>query len=113
AEGEANAARQRAVDEAAVARAINEFLNKDLLAQASPDRQPDRDIKLRSILDRTAKQIPGRFPDQPLVEAAIRRTVGVAYTDLGEYAAAEPHLERALALYRRERGDEHPDTLTA
>ena len=50
---------------------------------------------------------------QPLVEAAIRRTVGDTYTELGEYAAAQAHLERALALYRRELGDDHPDTLTA
>jgi non-specific serine/threonine protein kinase/serine/threonine-protein kinase len=107
------AQRSRAEAEAAVAQAVNEFLNRDLLAQASPDRQPDRDLKLRTVLDRAAKQVAGRFDRQPLVEAAIRRTIGETYHELGESTAAQQHLERALSLYRRELGDEHADTLAA
>jgi non-specific serine/threonine protein kinase/serine/threonine-protein kinase len=110
---EADEQRRQAETEAAVARAVNDFLNKDLLAQAGPAQQSDRDLKLRTILDRASGKIAGRFSDQPLVEAAIRQTLGNAYDELGEYASAQTHLERGLNLYRRERGDEYPATLTA
>ena len=36
----------RAEREAAITKALNDFLCKDLLAMASPDNEPDRDIKL-------------------------------------------------------------------
>ena len=46
--------------EAAVAKAVTSFLQKDLLAQAGasaqagPDNKPDRDLKVRTALDRAA-----------------------------------------------------------
>ena len=69
---------------------------------------------MRDVLDEAAKRIEdagGRFEDKPLVEASIRLTLGNTYRQLGEYPAAEPHLEQARGLRRRELGDEHPDTL--
>ncbi len=113
AEADANAAGKIASVEAAVAKAINEFLNEDLLGRADPYEEPDRDIKLRTVLDRAAEKIPNRFPDQPLVEAAIRRTIGDTYAAMSEYQAAEKHLDRAIVVYRQERGEDHPDTLRA
>lgn len=102
----------RAESEAANARAVNEFIT-DLLAQADPSNEPDRNIRLRDVLDAAAITIDERFEDQPLVEAAIRYTLGSTYAGLGENTAAEQHLEQSRSLRERELGSEHPDTLTS
>jgi eukaryotic-like serine/threonine-protein kinase len=117
AEASALTQRKRAEDEAEIAEAINEFLNDDLLAQASsdaqatPDNVADPDIKVRTLLDRAAGRISGKFADKPLVEASIRRTIGNTYYKLGLVPAATLHLERALELYQKAVGEENVSTL--
>jgi serine/threonine protein kinase/Tfp pilus assembly protein PilF len=103
--------RDRANLEAATSKAVNEFLQNDLLAlagasaQARPDTKPDPDLKVRTALDRAAAGIQRRFETQPLVEASIRTTIGKTYEDLGLYPEAEPHLTRAVDLRRRVLGE--------
>ena len=86
---------QRADSESAIAKAVNEFLQQDLLAQASasaqasPDTKPDPDLKVRTALDRAATRIAGKFDAQPAVEASIRETIGRTYKDLGLYPEAQ------------------------
>jgi serine/threonine protein kinase/Tfp pilus assembly protein PilF len=104
---------ETAKTEATISRAVNEFLNRDLLAQASPDLTPDRDLKLRTVLDRASGRIELGFQDQPLVEAAIRTTLGDTYFDLGDYPSAERHRRRAEEIYRRILGLEDRRTLAA
>jgi eukaryotic-like serine/threonine-protein kinase len=117
----------RANREAAVAQAVNDFLQNDLLAQASAANQsgpsvqrrsgsdfpanPDPDLKVRTTLDRAAARIAGKFDRQPEVEAAIRDTIGQTYMDLGLYPEARKQLERALDLHRTVLGAENPKTL--
>ena len=109
--------RERADSEAAAAKAVNDFLQNDLLAQASaanqsgPDANPDPDLKVRTALDRAAARITGKFDQQPEVEAAIRETIGQTYIDLGLYPQARAQLERARDLYRRVLGPNNPKTL--
>ena len=109
----------RADTEAATARAIADFLQKDLLsqagsaAQAGPGRPPDPDIKVRTALDRAAASLTGKFDKQPAVEAAIRQTIGDTYLELGLYAESERQMERALELRRRVLGAEHKDMLNS
>ena len=101
------------------ARAVSEFLQNDLLAQASayeqarPDTRVDPDLKVRTTLDRAAARIEGKFASQPLVEASIRQTIGRTYMDLGLYAEARPHLERAMLLRQSELGERNNDTLSS
>jgi len=74
---------------------------------------------MRDVLDKAAQRIEqesapgGRFGDKPLVEASIRATLGRTYRSLGEYPAAEPHLERARLLRRRWLGEDHMATLNS
>lgn len=109
--------RQRADAEAATAKAVTEFLENDVLAQAGSTTQagghtaPDPDLKVRTALDRAAGRIAGKFESRPLVEASIRQTIGEAYQQVGSRAEARPQLERALALRRRALGENNPDTL--
>jgi non-specific serine/threonine protein kinase/serine/threonine-protein kinase len=106
-------ARQAQQESAAVAA----FLQNDLLAQASAAVQasssgrPDPDLKVRTALDRAASRIGERFAGQPLVEASIRGTIGTAYSDLGLFAEARRHLERAVALRREALGEGAPATI--
>ena len=109
--------RDRASQEAAIATTVNDFLQNDLLAQASasqqaqPDVRPDPDLKVRTALDRAAARIEGKFEKQPLVEASIRQTIGTTYSDLGLYGEAQPHLQRSLEIRRRVLGQENPETV--
>jgi eukaryotic-like serine/threonine-protein kinase len=99
------------------AKAVSDFLQNDLLAQASvanesgPATNPDPDLKVRTALDRAATQITGKFAKHPEVEAAIRDTIGQTYLDLGIYPEAQKQLELALALHQRVEGPNNPRTL--
>jgi tetratricopeptide (TPR) repeat protein/predicted Ser/Thr protein kinase len=110
---------RRADSEAASARSINEFLEDDLLgqaspnAQASPNNKPDPDLKVRTALDRAAERIKGKFDGNPLVEASIQQTLGQSYFDLGLYDASQGHVERAVELRRKALGDHAPETLAS
>jgi non-specific serine/threonine protein kinase/serine/threonine-protein kinase len=105
--------------ESATAKAISDFLQNDLLAQAGasaqagPDTKPDPDLKVRTALDRAAARITARFDGQPVVEAAIRQTIGDTYEDLGLDQEAQRQIERALDIRRRVLGENHRDTLAS
>jgi serine/threonine protein kinase len=109
---EAEDARATVEREAAIARAVNDFLNKDVLTAASPKGQP-RDITMREVLDAASKGIEGRFADAPLVEGYVRMILGETYFELGVYDLAETHLVRSLDLQLAESGEEDPDTIHA
>jgi serine/threonine protein kinase/tetratricopeptide (TPR) repeat protein len=112
----ARRAEAQAKQQSAIAQAVSDFLQHDLLAQASaaaqsPNTKLDPDLKVRTALDRAAQRIGGKFAKQPEVEAAIRTTIGQTYTELGLYPEAGQQLERALDLRRQTLGPDHPDTL--
>ena len=112
---EAAAARSEssAKQEARIATEISNFLQEDLLAKASPFNESDPDLKLRTVLDRAAESIKDRFENEPLVEAAIRHTLGTTYDALGESEFAKQQLRRAYELRLEQLGKIHPDTLEA
>ena len=108
--------KRRADTEAATAKAINDFLTTDLLAQASAvgqgsNAKADPDIKVRTVLDRAAGRIAGRFNGKPQVEGSIESTIGTTYWHLGIYPEAKQHLARALDLDRAALGYDDPVTL--
>ncbi len=99
------------------ASAVNAFLRKDVLAQADPSNQakpnvaPDANLTVRTALDRAAGGVSGKFGGQPLVEAAIRETIGSAYQGLGIYPKAQEQAQRALELRLRVLGENDRRTL--
>jgi len=116
AEGERSAAvtaRGSAERSARIEKAVNAFLTDDLLASVDPRATSDRDITMREVLDSAAENLEGKFADDPLVEASVRLSLGKTYESLGEYAAAEVHLQRALQLREANLEEGHPDTLLA
>jgi len=108
---EATAAKKRAEDAAAENKAVLKFLAKDLLGSASPEKALGRDVTVKEVLANAEKKIDEAFEGQPLVEAAVRHTMGTVYRRLGQYEAAERHLTRACEIRARELGPEHPGTL--
>jgi len=107
----ATRAEKRAAAEAATSQEVRNFLENDLLAKAAPNEQPNRDILLRTVLDRAAQRIAGRFTDRPLVEASLRETIGGTFDLLGEIKEAQAQLERSRLLYEHNLGPDDPHTL--
>ena len=120
------AARQRAneqeaiaTEQAAIAQAINDFLQRDLLSQADSRSQaearfaPNPNLTVREALERAAERINDRFKHQPLEEASVRSAIGNAFEGVGEHEKGIPHLQRALELFRGKLGPDHPEALTA
>jgi tetratricopeptide (TPR) repeat protein len=112
------AEQQRADVEAAAAKAVNDFLQTDLLSQAGSAAQalsakPDPDLRVRTALDRAAARLARKFEKQPLVEGSIRQTIADAYKDLGLFPEAEREQKQVLEMRRRVLGPEHPATLDA
>jgi len=95
-------------------KAVNDFLTQDLLHQASPDKNPvNANVTVRQLLDKAAKRVAENkaIAAHPEVEATIRHELGNTYNDLGVLDEAKRHLDRALEICCRVRGEKHPDTL--
>jgi eukaryotic-like serine/threonine-protein kinase len=121
----------KAEQERQIAEAVRKFLDVDLLSQADPGAQADALISaggmsedskqnptIRELLDRAAAElatdrIEKHFPNQPLVQAEILRTVGGTYLALGECPKAIEMLKRSTELFQRFRGVDHPRTLSS
>lgn len=106
--------RDEASRQASIARAVNAFLDEDLLAAVDPEETRGAAVTVRALLDRAALAIDyGRFASEPAVEAAIRQTIGRSYRKLGLLVDADRHLLRARVLHRDALGEDHPDTLAS
>ena len=93
---------------------VNDFLARRILGEASTDVNPrSADVTVVELLDRASLTLGGTFQDQPEVEAALRETIGRAYTSLGQYTQAEPHLRTAVRLDTEWLGPRHRATLRA
>jgi tetratricopeptide (TPR) repeat protein len=105
----------RARREAHKAQAVNAFV-EDMLGAANPrsvSRQaPERgrSITVLQALGAAEKKLDaGELSREPLVEAAVRQTVGATFRDLGDYAAAESNIRKALDARRRFLDESDPE----
>ncbi len=100
---------RRAKFESETTLAVNEFLN-NMLASADP-AVGDREITVREVLDHAAADAGKTLADRPLIEAAIRTTIGRTYRALARYPQAERELRRAYDLRKQSLGEEAGPTL--
>ncbi|MEE8412298.1 MAG: serine/threonine-protein kinase, partial [Acidobacteriota bacterium] len=100
----------RAREEARKAIAINSFL-QNMLSSVDPASAQGKEVTVREVLDEASKTIDTAFAEQPQVEGELRAVIGRMYSHLGHYAESEPHLERAIAIRRREFGVRSVSTL--
>ena len=119
----------RTDQETRVTRAVNDFLRNKLLAQADTTFQANALLDtgraageskfnptIRELLDRAANEltpdkIETNFPNQPLVQAQILRTVGNAYRGIGEDQTGILFLTRSMSLFRNHLGPDDYLTL--
>ena len=108
----ARVAEREAAADSATSKAVVDFLQHDLLEQAAPDQQPDRDIKLSTVVDRAAAKVGDGFRDRPEVELGVRESLALTYESLADYGAEKTQIERAVELSRSLYGPEDKRTLS-
>ena len=96
-------ARQETMREGQRAKAATDYLQEILLA-VDPSAGLGRQVTMREVFDRAAKEVGERFSGNPDLEAAVRDILGAGYMALGQYADAEEHFSRALEIYRCQPG---------
>lgn len=101
--------RARASEERATA--INDFLINDVLRSAAGAAHERGGSTMVEVLDAAALRVAGSSQSAPLVEAALRRTLGEAYLSVGALDSAVEQLQAAFERSRVVRGEDHPDTL--
>ncbi len=103
--------RDRARIEAAKAEKTTEFL-KSIFGGIDPYTSQGLDTTLlRKLLGGMDERITRELADQPEVEAAIRATLGRAYTSLGQYGEADVQIASALKLQKSALGEDDRQTL--
>ncbi len=118
---EAEAARQAeavqkrtAVAKEAEATAVVRFFEDNVFTAARPKGQAGglkQDVTLREAITASLPALATGFADQPLVEARLRLTPGIAFHYLGDAKAAAVQQERSRAIYAERLGPDHPATL--
>jgi len=111
AEARAQAEAVEAQRQAAVANAVNAFLQR-ILEQADPMKNPrGKDLTLHEAVELAGGLVEESFTEQPDVESAVRFTLGVVDLNLGRLDSSVQQLEQALALARQHHGEAHRQTL--
>ena len=83
----------------------------DTLASVDPAEVQGTRGDHQGMLDKAAERIDTAFPDQPLVEATLRTTIGNTYRALGEYPTAERASRDRTGAPGAGTGRGAPDTL--
>ncbi len=99
---------------AADSRAVLEFFENRVLAAARPREQDGGlgiETTIRQAVDAAVPQVARSFADRPLVQAAIRRAIGITYEHIGDLPAAISQLEQSFELRRARLGPDDPLTL--
>ncbi len=100
------ALKRRAEAARAQAQATVDFLVESL-EQADPTRSAGREVTVRQMLASAVARIRSDDELAPPTRAELLDTMGRAHLGLGLYDGAEPLLEEALDLRRRELGGDH------
>jgi serine/threonine-protein kinase len=96
---QARSAAARAEAEAKRANQISDFL-VGMFKVADPDANRGDKLTATQILDRGAQQAQDTLSTQPTLQGNLLQVIGEVYTNLGDYARAEPLLQLAANLRR-------------
>jgi tetratricopeptide (TPR) repeat protein len=97
-------------------KAVLAFVENRIIAAARPGRQEGglgREVTLRKAIEAALPSVVQSFPNQPLIEARLRQTLGKSFYYLNDPKTALEQAVAARALYSRHRGPDDPDTLTS
>jgi serine/threonine protein kinase/Tfp pilus assembly protein PilF len=99
-------AEKKAVEEAAAAKNVSDFL-VELFKVSDSSEAKGNTITAREILDKGAAKIDRELEPQTSIRARLMETIGTVYTSLGLYQQAETILEKALKLKKSIYGDDN------
>ena len=99
-------------NEASMMRAVNGFLDNDLLAAANPNVGGSMEVSVRDAIAKASGRIDSRFARSPEMAVALHQTVGSAYRTLGQYSDAEREFRSACATAHSTFGTDADITLT-
>jgi tetratricopeptide (TPR) repeat protein len=109
-------AKEDALAREAETKAVLGFVETRIIAAARPERESEglgRKVTLRKAIESALPYVDKSFPNQPLIEARLRLTLGMSFLALGDARTAAEQEVAARALYARHRGPDHPDTLSS
>ena len=109
-------AKESALAREAESKAILEFVEQKVFAAARPQGQDGglgRDDTMRQAMESAQAQLESSLPDQPIIEAKLRNTIGSSFWFLGDAKSAESQFVRAIEIFTAKCGSEHPDTLAS
>lgn len=100
-------------DEARVQK-INDFLTVDVLRNADPSAvRKGRQATMEEVLRSASRAATERFKDDPLIEAAVRISLGKGFRNLSAVEEAIAEFQQAVALRSRQLPEEAPALLQA
>jgi len=97
----------KAQREAEAARQVVHFIS-GIFWGMNPGEPSSQVSSIREVLAQGAKRVHSELGGQPLVAAEMQTIIGQVYMGLGEFDAARPLLEGALALRELHLGEDHP-----
>lgn len=92
---------------------VSEFLQERMSAVDPVETQSGGEVTVREILREAADRIDKDLGEDPDVAAAMHKTIGNTYKNLGEYAKAEEHHRAEIALLEQIYTDDAPTLLGA
>jgi serine/threonine protein kinase/tetratricopeptide (TPR) repeat protein len=107
-------AKQDAQEREAETNAVLDFVENNIFAAARPEGEAGglgHDVTLRRTIESALPFVDKSFTERPLIQARLRRSLGLSFRFLGEGKIAAEQLEAARALYTTHLGPDHPDTL--
>ncbi len=110
----AERAKKTAEKREAATNMVLSFVEERILAAARPQGQEGGlgyDVTLRKAIESALPHLDSSFKHQPLIEARLRRTMGLSFRYLGDEKTAAEQFEAARKLYLLHAGPSHPDTL--
>jgi serine/threonine-protein kinase len=97
--------RDRAREALSRAELVTEFLI-GLFETSDPFREPGEPVSAEEILRRGSRRLELGLQEEPETRVRLMATIGLIYSTLGDYVAAETHYRKALEISRElERGD--------
>ncbi len=107
------AAREAQVS-AAMARAVQDFLTRDILGRATP-AAPGYDAKagIEGVINAATAAVDARFASEPLTAAAVRAALAAIHRTLGHNEVAIEQAAESAHLYEAQLGTAHESTLTS
>jgi serine/threonine protein kinase len=109
-------AKDDALAREAETKAVLGFVENRVFAAARPEGQSGglgRAVTLRKAIESALPYVEKSFPNQPLIEARLRLTLGRSFFFLGDAQTAAKQEETARTLYTRLRGLDDADTLVS